>query len=79
MTAMADEPTRVVDRYEWRYTVDGKVTHALTSPRECVSECGIGPWTYDQWRGTGSQLEYETAAALPKCRRCLRKIGAPGG
>jgi hypothetical protein len=74
-----DERSRVVDRYEWRYLPDGSVTHALTSPQECVGECGVGPWTYDQWRGTGSQVEYERAAELPKCRRCLARIEALDG
>ena len=29
-----------------------------------------GPGAPDEWRGTGSQAEYDLAAALPLCKRC---------
>ena len=30
------------------------------------------------WLGTGSQAEYERAAALPLCKRCDRSLGVTG-
>lgn len=68
------------ERYEWRYLRSGKRTHALVPPvgRECA-ECGMGPALFDDWHGTGTQAEYERAASLPKCRRCLTAIGAGNG
>jgi len=29
-----------------------------------------GSYTPERWRGTGSQAEYDTAAAMPLCREC---------
>lgn len=60
--------------YEWRYTAFGAVAHALLNARELSALCGIGVWRPEDWRGTGSQDEYERVAALPTCRVCLAKI-----
>lgn len=60
---------------EWRYLPGGKVKHALSYPAAAVAICGTGPAWYAAvygWYGTGTQTEYETAAALPRCRRCVR-------
>lgn len=46
--------------HEWRYLSTGRVKHALSSTG---------------WLGAGSQVEYETAAGLPECRRCARILG----
>lgn len=62
--------------HEWLYLKNGTVAHAhstFTGTR-FVAECGAGAWAF--WYGTGSQDEYEKAAALPKCKRCLPKVGA---
>lgn len=65
---------------EWRYLPRGTVTHAFQrAPVGYASAlCGVAPLWYEprsDWYGTGSQVEYERAAALPKCRRCLRLLG----
>lgn len=68
--------TAPVDRFEWRYLPGGNVTHALTYAAARVAVCGTGPvWHAPDWYGTGSQTEYERAAGLPRCKRCVR-IGA---
>lgn len=67
--------------YEWHYVPRGKVTHARkrrSGGLDGTARCGTAPAWYEpiDWHGTGSQAEYERAAALPKCRRCLRLTGA---
>jgi hypothetical protein len=59
---------------EWRYVPKGVAKHALTDPRSTVAECGFSVWSADDWYGTGSQVEYEIAEALPRCARCARAI-----
>lgn len=59
---------------EWRYTRDGRVKHALRHSTDALSLCGVGPWVSSEWRGTGSQAEYERRAMLPECRRCARYL-----
>lgn len=41
--------------------------------------CGTTPAWFDSagWRGTGSQEEYEIAAQLRDCKRCVRILGGP--
>lgn len=54
------------------YAVHGKLAHLLRPGDVPVSGdafCRIAPAGFG-WRGTGSQLEYEIAAALPPCSRC---------
>ena len=55
------------------YAVHGKLTHLLR-PGDVTTAgdalCRHAP-SYLGWRGTGSRLEYEVAAALPLCSRCL--------
>lgn len=62
--------------HEWLYLKDGKVAHAHSTftVSRFIAECGAGAWA--TWYGTGSQDEYDTAAALPKCKSCLPKVGA---
>lgn len=67
--------------YQWRYVPTGEELHALrTADNLCghssVAECGRAQWTCWAWHGTGSQNEYERAASLPKCPRCLAVIGS---
>lgn len=59
---------------EWRYLPNGKVVHALSHASARIAQCGIGPVWYapDGWYGTGSQVEYETVASLPECKRCVK-------
>lgn len=68
----------------WLYIRDGHVVHALTTGmlgRANVSVCGVTPhyWArgvlyYRSWLGTGEQREYERAAALPRCKRCVKLL-----
>lgn len=63
--------------WAWRYLRTGKQVHALrvsTTGLDRVAGCGMAPPWYEGWLGTGSQVEYETAAGAPKCRRCARKV-----
>lgn len=65
--AVSVEPTR------WRYLPGGKVKHALEYPEATAAGCGARPPSYAaaDWRGTGSQNEYEECARRPACRRCV--------
>lgn len=60
--------------HEWLYLKNGKVAHALSTftGTRFVAECGAGAWR--TWYGTGSQDEYEQAASLPKCARCVKLV-----
>ncbi len=62
--------------HEWLYLKNGKVAHAHSTftVSRFIAECGAGAWA--TWYGTGSQDEYEQAASLPQCKRCLPKVGA---
>lgn len=64
-----------------RYTPGGLVAHLIWEPDwsrghpyvYVHAACG---WSgvHEYWRGTGSQAEYDKAADLPECRRCLAAI-----
>lgn len=67
--------------YAWRYLAPaGRRVHALRidqwtgTGHLATAQCGIGVWRSELWHGTGSQIEYERAATLPKCQRCLERI-----
>lgn len=62
--------------HEWLYLKNGKVAHAHSTftVSRFIAECGAGAWA--TWYDTGSQDEYEQAASLPQCKRCLPKVGA---
>jgi hypothetical protein len=65
---------------EWRYLRCGSVVHALsllttTNNLAHVALCGVAPTWLDDWYGTGSQAEYERAATLRRCKRCLTAMG----
>ena len=62
---------RLRDRYEWRFTVGGTVVHALVRSGDNRALCGVNRWPARFWLGTGSQGEYETAARLPECGKCV--------
>lgn len=65
--------------YEWRYTSRGRVVHAIRRSSEVIGRCGMGPgWLSSEWLGTGSQDEYDRAAELPKCKRCVDLIKGSG-
>jgi hypothetical protein len=61
---------------EWRYIPSrhASVVHALGGPMSPVAFCGVEVAPSSEWRGTGSQAEYERAATLPRCSRCLALI-----
>jgi hypothetical protein len=63
------------DDVEWRYLPQRATAHCL---RHSYDEglggpalCGARPFWSGDWRGTGSQNEYEQAARLPRCKRCV--------
>lgn len=62
---------------EWRYLRRGKHLHLVLSgtSTHCGAACGAMPsWAPGEgWLGTGNQEEYERAATLPKCKRCLQR------
>lgn len=57
---------------EWRYMPGGSVTHALGRPTQPEAACGRYRVPAEDWMGSGSQVEYETAESLPKCKQCRR-------
>jgi hypothetical protein len=69
---------------EWLYLRCGAVVHALDRTGvygldTSRAVCGLtalhwlnGDLYRRDWLGTGSQREYERAAALPKCERCVK-------
>lgn len=62
---------------EWRYTEHGKLAHLLREswgiPLD--AECGLEVWNVHDWRGTGSQDEYDRIEQMPRCQRCLKAVG----
>jgi len=60
---------------EWRYLPGRKVKHALRHVTDSGAACGVSALPASEWRGTGSQREYETLATLPPCSRCAVLIG----
>lgn len=71
--ATGDRPKRP-DYVEWRFTEHGMSVHALWPPIGVRAVCGLEVIASQQWRGTGAQVEYDIAAALPICRRCAAKL-----
>lgn len=63
---------------EWRYLPHGRVTHAIAPWMDGVARCGVAT-APDEWRGTGTQDEYERAEQLPRCRRCVSILGGSDG
>ncbi|HYJ33800.1 MAG TPA: hypothetical protein VE326_11325 [Candidatus Binatia bacterium] len=64
--------------WHWRYLETGMIAHALAAGAHGglnrVAACGMFPRGYwSEWLGGGSQREYERAATMPKCRRCMRR------
>lgn len=56
----------------WRYLPLGTVTHAVMAADHVVARYGVEAWAASWWFGTGSQVEYERVASLPRCQRCTR-------
>lgn len=54
------------------YTYHGAVAHLLPHGRR-TALCGRSPVWHSDWYGTGSQAEYEKAAALPLCAYCAKR------
>ena len=59
---------------EWRYLPSGRVKHALRRPSDAGAECGLSVLPASEWRGTGSQREYEAVECLPECRSCVKAM-----
>lgn len=58
---------------DWRFTSwRGGVAHDVDLVYG-VARCGLEAENASMWMGTGTQDEYERAAVLPACRRCLAK------
>ncbi len=53
--------------------------HYIETDQTINAACGAHPsgmWPrHTDWRGTGSQTEYDTAATLPRCKVCLKQLG----
>lgn len=62
--------------HKWLYLPKGNVAHAFMVGDDVswIAECGTSSFGY--WHGTGSQDEYDKAAAMPRCKKCLPKVGA---
>lgn len=66
-------PLRDLER---RYLRTGRVAHVLdVGTHRDTAACGMGLRQGEDWRGTGSQEEYERASVLPRCRVCVRYVG----
>ncbi len=64
------------NRLDWRYTSEqAKAKHGLWTASHHTALCGTRVPYSAYWRGTGSQAEYERAASLPECKRCLAVFG----
>lgn len=72
------------DEKPWRvYLEKGHVTHLLLPHQSPNSDfepamCGTGAASWNGWRGTGTQDEWERAAELPLCLNCQRRLRRPG-
>lgn len=68
------------DLYEWSYLGLGLKLHARRkrdSVIDVVAVCGLDNWTSD-WKGTGSQKEYDYVARAPKCKKCVKLLEEKG-
>lgn len=64
-------------RVEWRYLPTGSLVHIVETPGgDVAAVCGRSAAQPEDWRGTGSQEEYERAESLRKCPRCAYLAGA---
>lgn len=73
-----------LDAFEWRYLSErSQAVHGFYRAPQGGSpaRCGVQPVWFGAggWRGTGSQDEYERAATLPRCHRCVRLLTADRG
>lgn len=66
--------TTALDFYARVYAPRGAVAHLAYSGNEPLTRCGL--WRPAGWHGTGTQDEYETAAARPLCDACASAVGA---
>jgi hypothetical protein len=66
----------------WRYLDGGRCRHAVPQWTHHVGHapravCGLETFRAEDWHGSGSQVEYETATSLPECRRCVARLTPP--
>ncbi len=63
------------------YQRGGRQAHLTADSKiACRGPLREDAWVDESWLGTGSQEEYEHAAALPLCRRCFAcREAAHGG
>lgn len=55
----------------WRYKLGGTVLHEISAYFDRYSHCGVTVMNFSDWRGTGTQDEYDKAAAMAKCQKCV--------
>jgi hypothetical protein len=65
--------SRSLEAYERRYVAGGAVRHLLVDALADAAVCGLAPWKYSLWHGTGSRVERDLLASLPDCKLCLRR------
>ena len=63
--------------YAWGYLNDrAKVRHVRVKGLN-TAVCGTSPgWWSGDWRGTGTQAEYERCALLKSCGNCVKVLPA---
>jgi len=64
-------PYELKDDQTFVYAPTGHVAHVMNFGQ--WTNCGFTPMWPQQWRGTGSQAEYDKAKLLPLCRKCVPK------
>lgn len=77
MTRADDRTMHQPDNLYRRYTPGGKVAHLIpdTDWQHDFPHALCGWWGRQvYWRGSGTQDEYDTAAALPTCRSCAKWV-----
>jgi hypothetical protein len=69
------------DEVAWRYRTRN-CKHALPlaaqsmTGHDDIALCGIASGCFgpEAWKGTGSQVEYDTVTVLPECKRCAQQL-----
>lgn len=63
------------------YAPKAKVTHLVSNagPFYASHKAICGKYPPNEWRGTGSQDEYDEAKRRPLCKRCAEYVTVPEG